>query len=236
MKQRVLRYRFVALLSITWACGARPEPSQSAPVPQPAAQELVVPPPIVQAAATAAENPYLAQIEEHQRWWQRRQLTDYVFVLDQHEFFSVAARKELRIVVRDGRVIQARSRLYAGQTPLDKLPTMDDLFERAKRDASFGKDGVAASFSIEYDDSEATLRKVAADGRLDIADDETWFEVLCFSTQPNGCMPVRLTQSSCRSKGGWLEPAEGNWCAREGVSIGLVGERQKCCVSEASSH
>jgi hypothetical protein len=223
MYQRILSHGCVALLSFTSACGSRSEPAQPLPAPEPAV-ELIAP------VHAPAANPYLSQIEERQRTWQRRRLSDYVFVFDEHAMFRVAEREHARIVVRDGKVVEARSLLYGGATnKLDKLPTMDELFERAKQLASFGNDGVAATFSAEYDDSEGTLQRVAADGRLEIADDEASFEVGCFSTQPGGCSPALLTQQQCRKAGGWLAAANGNACEREGWSIGLLADDKMCC-------
>lgn len=175
-------------------------------------------------------NPYLPQLQERRHTWQRQRLTDYVFVFDEHvSLFSSPARESLRIVVRDGRVVEARSLLYGGSAKLERVPTMDELFDRAEQYASYGPDGIAASFSVEYDDAQGTLSQVSADGRLEIADDEVSFRVRCFSADLDGCRPALLSKAMCRKAGGWVAAVSGDICERNGWSIGLVSQRELCC-------
>jgi hypothetical protein len=197
----------------------------------PAVQRQAAEPPLVQIAPIREPvvNPYVPQLQERRRAWQARGLRDYVFVLTDYSNMYSAARENLRVVVRDGHVVSARSLSYGGSTPIERVPTMDELFDRAQEYASFGNDGVPARFVAEYDEQNAGLRKVSADGRREIADDESSFFVSCFSTHADGCSVLFLRKPQCRAAGGWLAPTQGEGCERNGWSIGLVSDRELCC-------
>jgi hypothetical protein len=47
-----------------------------------------------------------------------------------------------------------------------------------------------------------SLRSIDADGREQVADDETSFRVDCFDPDPGGCTAISITRAQCRAAGG----------------------------------
>jgi hypothetical protein len=220
---------FLAIvLSVAPAC-SQSEPAPVARSSGQVAAQTADPPPVTIAPAPRP-NPCVDTVRAQRARWRERGPRDYVFVLDDHRQVMGADMMRLRIVVSDGRVVSAKSLQYGGAPPLQHVPTIDTLFDRAEETAVFGGQNVPERFAAEYDPELGYVRSVDADGRDSIADDETFFQVNCFASEPAGCAPLPMTRAQCRNAGGTvLKSGSGDGCKGQGWSIGLISNAELCC-------
>lgn len=178
-------------------------------------------------------NPYLDEVRRHRAAFRAKNLRDYVFVLSQYRMAMTLNQFAMRIVVKDGKAISARSLRWGGVAPAP-IPTMDDLFADAEIVASLGVNHQPYRFHAEYDARFDHVVVVDAVARNDISDTENRFEVACFSLDSTGCSPVFLSHEQCVSAGGSTIPAGGNVDCDGGWSVGLIGSAnagatEVCC-------
>jgi hypothetical protein len=167
----------------------------------------------------------------HAKLWRSHRLRDYVFVLDQQSMVVDVATLRLRVVVADGHVRSASSLLYGGSPDLAFVPTIDALFQRAERMARGSRRGAPHRFDASYDTRYGFPLHVWSDLSPEIADDESGFDVSCFSPEPDGCSAIPMTPEQCSGAGGRVvDIATALWCGPNSPgSIGLVAEDAVCC-------
>jgi hypothetical protein len=172
----------------------------------------------------------LAELRARHAAWKARAPNSYVFVLQEEVMARTVNTLSLRVSVRDGEVVEARSLLWGGSPPLASARSINALFDTAEQMAMLGQRGIPHRFAIEYDARYGYVRDVRVDGRATIADDESGFRVLCFSMRASGCDANLLTREQCLQGGGTLIDAGGEQsCPDNGWSVGLVGDHQVCC-------
>lgn len=187
--------------------------------------------PATQDARVTRTNPHVAPLAAQQAKWRSHHLLDYAFVMDRHSMVRDISSTRLRVVVVQGRVQAASSALYGGSVALSLVPTIDALFERAQRAAQLGPHGVPHHFEATYDPTYGVPMHVWSNPRSDLADEETGFDLSCFSADPSGCPPVLITTDQCAAAAGRVvNIATEHWCgANSAGSIGLVNAADACC-------
>jgi len=177
-----------------------------------------------------AGNTYVGPLREQRAKWRDAGIDDYVFVLDLDRQGRSVDTIQMRVVVEDGRVVSASSLLYGGSAAHpEQVSTIDGLFDEAEQLAMSGDRGIPFHFEIEHDETYGYPRRVAADGRESVADDEGGFVITCFDTDPEGCAAVLLTAEQCSSAGGSVEQAGFGGCSNGGWSVGLLSPSEMCC-------
>ncbi len=173
-------------------------------------------------------NPYLEELNAQRKIWDARRPKDYVFVLDMASRMIMQQDGYLRIVVRDGKVESARSLLYLGEGSPESRKTIDQVFDDADYIATFGENRVPVQFEATYDPAFGHPIAMSGDARLEVADDESSFEIACFSKDLKGCQPHFLTQGQCRLLHGQIVDRHGNCDA----SLGLISAERICCQTD----
>lgn len=209
------------------ACGcneptARPTPARK---PAQAAQTLARPVELV----FEKPNPYRLEVEAQRAKWETKRPASYAYVLELPHQIRSHTNELVRVEVRDGRAVSGHSVLYGGTASPKTTKTMDEVFDEVTQMASFGEGGVPARFEWRLDETYGYPTTVEADGRIEVADDESSLTIPCFSVSPDGCMPNRISQRACASMGGRLMPEAADGCDVSAEAIGLVGKARLCC-------
>jgi len=185
-------------------------------------------------ASLPRKNPYIEVVRAQKQSWASHALRDYVFVVQEHSMVMDLTTANARVVVVDGRVQSASSLLYGGSADLSimSLPTIEALFDDAEGAATLGKRGVPYAFEATYDATYGFPLRIWSNPRDDLADDESGFDIMCFSTEPTGCAPVWLTIEQCTAASGKVvTSATDRGCGpASSGSIGLINATDACCI------
>ena len=151
------------------------------------------------AALSAACGVDMEEIRDHQRAWQRENISDYVFVYKENCFCNDREPSGVRVDVRDG---QAQSNVGAtsGISFPDAALTLDDLFDRALQ--FLERHSTPDEFAIRYHPELSFIEHFNADPEHDAEDDNYGFEVRCFARASNACAVPALTAEECLARDG----------------------------------
>lgn len=175
-------------------------------------------------------NRYARDVGAHRAAWEKRDERDYVLVVDMPGTGRSYGEAGLRVVVRAGRPVTAEGLRYGLLIDRARAPTMATVYDEAERAARSGDKGVPLRFKVQYDESHDVVMLLDAQGRGSIAEDHTWLNVYCYSTNTDGCRVRELSPLQCGALDGLV--------ARDGKcqlkSAGRVAGGGSCCLkSEA---
>jgi hypothetical protein len=170
---------------------------------------------------------FVQEVEAHRKLWRERAVSDYVFALDRHAANLPAQEMRLRVVVKGGRVVSAKSLDYHATPAVASIPTLDQLFDRAV-ESTERADAV-------YDSFLGYIVALHGQRREHDVHDDVSFDVACFDAASTGCQALRLSTDQCVAAGGASLVSGQNQTCEDGFSIGLIDDDNICCRSLSAS-